>query len=110
MGIFDFLKKKSEHEFPAFKEPKIPAETAIEPNIPGPPGGLPPERPMEMPPVQMSPSFPQHPQQQFPVTYSKDLEIISAKLDSIKASIEAINQRLTNLERIAAGERDEKYF
>ena len=31
----------------------------------------------------------------------KDLEIISAKLDALKSSLESINPRLTNIERIA---------
>ena len=31
----------------------------------------------------------------------KDLEIISAKLDALKSSLESINQRLSNIERLA---------
>lgn len=31
----------------------------------------------------------------------KDLELISAKLDAIKALLESLNQRVANLERIA---------
>lgn len=39
------------------------------------------------------------------VTYSKDLEVISAKLDAIKAVLESMNARIHNLERMA---RDQK--
>ncbi len=34
----------------------------------------------------------------------KDLEIISSKLDAIKASLESLNQRVENIERIAMSE------
>jgi|SRR3989338_10997804 len=63
------------------------------------------------------PSMPSYPspqfQQQFqPPNYSnpqqdmnsKNLEIISSKLDALRASIESLNQRLANLEAIARGE------
>ena len=39
-------------------------------------------------------------------TYNKDLELISAKLDSMKAMLENINQRLANPERIAKGDQE----
>ena len=50
--------------------------------------------------------FPQTfiPQQPLPIQQgvdAKDLEVISAKLDAIKALLESLNQRLANLERIA---------
>jgi len=40
-------------------------------------------------------------------TSNKDLEVISAKLDAIKATIESINQRLASLERMAGTEEQE---
>jgi hypothetical protein len=40
-------------------------------------------------------------------TISKELEILSSKLDALRAGIESINQRLANLERIASGEQEE---
>ena len=56
------------------------------------------------------PSFPQSypqpgyaPQQEI---NSKNLEIISSKLDALRASIESLNQRLANLEAIARGDED----
>ncbi|MBI2138207.1 hypothetical protein HYU13_01335 [Candidatus Woesearchaeota archaeon] len=45
---------------------------------------------------------------QAPDLYGKDLEVVSAKLDSIRYTLESINQRLANLERIANGEYEQK--
>ncbi|MEM3373654.1 MAG: hypothetical protein QXE31_00385 [Candidatus Woesearchaeota archaeon] len=39
----------------------------------------------------------------------KDLELISAKLDYLKASLDAINQRLVNLEHMAKQETEKNY-
>ena len=59
------------------------------------------------------PSFSPPQQYQQPPTYSpqqeletKSLEVISSKLDAIRASIDSLNQRLANLEAIAKGEED----
>lgn len=38
---------------------------------------------------------------------SKNLEIISSKLDALRASIESLSQRLANIEAIARGEEDQ---
>lgn len=65
---------------------------------PGEPFGEEPASPRMM-------AFPQ--QMQPPVSVSKDLEILSAKLDALKALLESINQRLQNLERIAHGEYEQ---
>ncbi|MBD3249791.1 hypothetical protein GF336_07125 [Candidatus Woesearchaeota archaeon] len=49
----------------------------------------------------------QQPRQQFQQQYpqqqvsSKDMELISAKLDALKSALDSMNQRLANLERIA---------
>lgn len=40
--------------------------------------------------------------------HAKSLEVISSKLDALKAAIESINQRLANLESIAKGEQEDK--
>ncbi len=65
-------------------------------------------------PVSEQPAFPSSakvsfPQQQAPLPYpspvEKDIEVISAKLDSIRATLESINQRLQNIERIAYSEQ-----
>ncbi|MBW2993782.1 hypothetical protein KY317_04370 [Candidatus Woesearchaeota archaeon] len=56
----------------------------------------------------MQQQFPQ--QMASPVSISKDFELLSAKLDALKALLENINQRLQNLERIAQGEHHEAYY
>jgi len=45
-----------------------------------------------------------HEQRVGEINFSKDLEIISAKLDAIKAELDSMNQRLKRLERLAEGE------
>ncbi|HLD07334.1 MAG TPA: hypothetical protein VJC16_07445 [Candidatus Nanoarchaeia archaeon] len=37
---------------------------------------------------------------------AKDIEVVSSKLDALRAGLESINQRLAHLERIAEGEQD----
>ena len=62
------------------------------------------------------PSYPPQPQaSQFSPAYndsnyitSKNLEVISSKLDALRASLDSINQRLANIESIARGEQDDK--
>ena len=38
---------------------------------------------------------------------SKNLEVISSKLDALRASLESISQRLANIEAIARGEQED---
>ncbi len=38
---------------------------------------------------------------------SKNLEVISSKLDALKANLESISQRLANIEAIARGEQED---
>jgi len=47
-----------------------------------------------------------HPQAHDPNPLQKDMEILSSKLDYLKASLESINQRLANLEHLARKEQD----
>ena len=64
---------------------------------------------------QTAPSFQPQPAYQQQPSYnsndnfiaSKNLEVISSKLDALRASIESINQRLTNIEAIARGEQED---
>ena len=60
-----------------------------------PPGQIPSEEP--------NPVYPQHNMsaQQPASDVSKDIQILSAKLDSLKAILDNLNQRLANIERIA---------
>lgn len=39
---------------------------------------------------------------------SKNLEVISSKLDALKASLDSINQRLSTIETIARGEQEDR--
>jgi hypothetical protein len=53
------------------------------------------------------PSTPSYPSAQHnlnDINLGKDLEIISAKLDSIKAELDSMSQRIKRLERLAEGE------
>ena len=64
---------------------------------------------------QPQPSFQPQPAYQQQPSYSsndnfiasKNLEVISSKLDALRASIESINQRLANIEAIARGEQED---
>ncbi len=38
---------------------------------------------------------------------SKNMEVISSKLDALRVSLESINQRLSNIEAIARGEQED---
>src|SRR3989338_5731969 len=48
-------------------------------------------------------------QVQYPSAVEKDIEVVSAKLDSIRATLESINQRLLNIERIAYEHRKREW-
>ena len=48
------------------------------------------------------------PSQQY--SSEKDYEVLSAKLDALKAILDNINQRLANIERIANQENEKKYY
>jgi hypothetical protein len=49
-------------------------------------------------PSPMTPGYGGFQQQAKPDMMAKDIEIISSKLDAIRATLETVNQRLTNLE------------
>jgi len=53
------------------------------------------------------PSFQQPSYQSDSYIASKNLEVISSKLDALKATMESINQRLANIEAIARGEQED---
>ena len=64
--------------------------------------------PSFQPQQSFQPAFQQQPSytQNDPYIASKNLEVISSKLDALRASLESINQRLANIEAIARGEQD----
>ena len=57
------------------------------------------------PSFQPQPAF-QQPSYQGDIA-SKNLEVISSKLDALRATMESINQRLANIEAIARGEQED---
>lgn len=59
-------------------------------------------------PMQQPFGAPVQPQQPTEREKSDKFEVVSAKLDSIRYTLESINQRLANLERIAYGEHEKK--
>ncbi|MBW2980880.1 hypothetical protein KY360_05685 [Candidatus Woesearchaeota archaeon] len=66
------------------------------------------QQPMQRQPRQQRQQWPQQqayapmrPAQPATSDFAKDIEIVSSKLDALKASLDTINQRLENLERLA---------
>jgi len=76
-------------------------------------GNLARQMPMQQP-FQSSPPqqvmMPQPNQYQGVDLASKEFEIVSSKLDSIRYSIESINQRLANLERMAGADNQQRKY
>lgn len=77
--------------------------------------GVPPTQPsypsFQSAPQGMGPqSFQGLQQEQSSYTVSKDIEIISSKLDAIRASIDNLSQRLANLERMSYGDGTQKSY
>lgn len=124
MGFFDklaFWKKKDELE-DIGKDLGIDKELGLDIGAGPSPDlgmGLEPAAPQQ--PYQKYPSF-QQPQQSFQSApafqqpsystndnyiASKNLEVISSKLDALRATLESINQRLANIEAIARGEQED---
>ncbi len=64
------------------------------------------QQPYPQQPSFSQPSYPQ-PSNYGQEVESKNLEIISSKLDAIRASLESLNQRLANLEAIARGDEEQ---
>ena len=129
MGILDRLRgKKKDDELGLGMDPEMGAGGFGAGGAPGfgePMGspdmgyGMPPQDPMAQPaqpggysPESMgfermppgTPSYSQPNQNISDINLGKDMEIISAKLDAIKAELDSINQRLKRIERIAEGE------
>lgn len=67
-----------------------------------------PQQPsFQQPQPSFKPQFQQQPVYQQQGTAEKDFEIISSKLDALRAALDSINQRLANLEAIARGEEEQ---
>ena len=119
MGFFDNFKKKNEDigfpiNNPGLGEPPIDSHSTIDKPIgtgdifTSPTHSPNPSKPldhrMSMPLGQSINSTPQSPHSAFPIKnenpLKQDFELLSSKLDYLKASIEAVNQRLANIENL----------
>ena len=67
-----------------------------------------PLQPTQQPPS-LGPNYNQPQMQSQDYATSKNLEVISSKLDALRAALDSINQRLANLETIARGEEHQSY-
>lgn len=66
-----------------------------------------PQQSFQPSPSLQQPSFQQPSYQSDNYIASKNLEVISSKLDALRASLESVNQRLANIEAIARGEQED---
>lgn len=113
MAFFGLIKKKEEApigEMPSEAGLPKPVEAGEETGlgmprfgeeIPAPAAEPRPLGVREMPEMPVTPAVPA------PVSV-KDIELISAKLDAVRAQLESLNQRMANLERIAAESQGEE--
>ena len=109
LGLSDMGQDYGQQPQPNYGDPlRSPDPNYGMPQSPGiPTGSLSPEA-MGFERVPSStPSYPPQPQTVGEINVGKDLEIISAKLDAIKAELDAMSQRLKKIERIADGETTE---
>lgn len=109
-------------EMPGMPGGEIPGMPKPGGEMPGMPemGGVPEMPGAAAPPrlEEVSPAGPVHPSYRPPesapagpgATSGKDLEIISLKLDSLKTTLEAINERLARLEKMAEGGSESHRF
>jgi hypothetical protein len=111
---FDQLGLGGQKDLMADIEPGMPQ---IEPGYGGGPGLGQGPGGMQQPRQQQrkAPSAPQQPfgapiqpvqPSQMEYTMSKDIEIVSSKLDALKATLDGVNQRLANLERLMQNKRN----
>lgn len=66
-----------------------------------------PQPNFQAPSFQAQPAFQQPSLSNDSYIASKNLEVISSKLDALRVSLESINQRLANIEAIARGEQED---
>lgn len=94
MGFFSFLKKKEEHPFgmePLKLDLKPPVETVR-------PSPMAPHTP-EVPSFETFKPFPEPMPIGGPPRESRDIELLSAKLDTIKVMLENLSHRLERIEQ-----------
>ena len=78
-----------------------------QPQQPAPPTSYPQQPSFQPQPVQPQFQPPRYETPQQDMT-AKNIEVISSKIDALRASVESVNQRLANLEAIARGEEDHR--
>jgi len=127
MGILNFFKRKSEPKIPSLPSDigKLEGDLGLGKDITG-LGGVGTFDSNQPQQIQMPPTLERiHPgEQQFPPNtfvpnrpsqpqselLHKDIEIISYKIDALKAAMESMNQRLANLETIAKGSQEKSRY
>ena len=87
-------------KYPSFQQPNYPQQQFPQSSYP------PQQQASFQPAYPSSPSFANNSSDSY--IASKNLEVISSKLDALKASIDSINQRVANIEAIARGEQEEQ--
>lgn len=125
MGIFNKLFGKKKDEFDELAEKELAAKDFGRPEIPaelglGPEPDLEEKSPFSASPPEEQASMPSYPpggmrQAAFPSaavgTRDRDLELISSKLDTVKAILASLDQRMANLEKAAGvGKKEEKLW
>jgi hypothetical protein len=85
-------------------------QLGLKPSAPQPAQPTPQQQPYAAQPTYQAPqqAYPQYPQPSLG-EMAKDIEIIHAKLDAIKSTLDSINQRLATIERMAGGEPRQRY-
>ena len=126
MAFFDKLAfwKKKDDDFGLGDLPPLPDDTSLglpdlgSENMPGYPSeqNHSYQQPVQERPVPRAPITPQQyyevsppqsqQQQQYP-PQNREMEVVSAKLDSIRVTLDSINQRIANIERIAYKEEEQ---
>jgi len=112
MGFLDklpFAKKKDDFSADAFKDPFSQQQygnqtfsTPQDPVLiqPSQNYGSPPSYPVQPYPPQGSPLYPQQGMEQFSSSnINKDIELLRAKIDTVQATLESLNQRFAAIER-----------
>jgi hypothetical protein len=103
--------KKKKDDFGSLQESPLPGDSGM-PRLGDEPDKWKAQEEFELKPS-APPAFSSQPQtQQYDPGHdmlSKNIEIISAKIDALRAAIESMNQRLANIERIADESRKKSW-
>ena len=104
MAILDLFKKKKEEPVQGSLAPEgppgMPPLSTDEPSAEA-PYTPPPSAPMAQEPQPAFPSPEPHPSISHSQSEDKNFQVINAKLDAIRATLEQLNQRVANLEKVA---------